>query len=83
MRKARWLAGMTLEEAATRSGITYRHYAELERGRVNPTMRTMFELARLLGRPVTELVEVGAKRPRVSLADARATPPKRGRKPRP
>lgn len=83
IRKARWLAGMTQEEVAGRGGITYRHYQELERGKVNPTLRTLFELARLLGRPVAELVDVEppSTKPKVPLTDAKAEPPRRGRKP--
>lgn len=84
LRKARWLAGLTQEEVAAQGGITYRHYQELERGRVNPTLRTLFELARLLRYPVAELVNVEPppKKPRMPLAVAEASPPKRGRKPR-
>jgi transcriptional regulator with XRE-family HTH domain len=84
IRKARWLARMTQEEVAGRGGITYRHYQELERGKVNPTLRTLFELARLLGRPVAELVDVEppSTKPKVPLSETKAEPPRRGRKSR-
>lgn len=83
IRKARWLAHMTQEEVAARGGITYRHYQELERGKVNPTVRTLFELARLFKRPIAELLDVEppSAKPKVPLADAKAESPRRGRKP--
>ena len=84
IRTARWLAGTTQEEVAAESGITFRHYAELERGRVNPTLRTLYELSRILGRTVGELVDVERRRSgRIDLRDAEASPPKRGRKAKP
>jgi transcriptional regulator with XRE-family HTH domain len=85
VQKARWVTGKTQEEVAWQSGITYRHYQELERGKVNPTARTLYALARVLGRSIAELVDVEPRlrgRSMVSLADVEATPPKRGRKPK-
>jgi transcriptional regulator with XRE-family HTH domain len=69
VRKARWLVGLTQQEVAARGGITYRHYQELERGRVNPTLRTVRDLALLLGRTVAELTDVESP-PRRALLQA-------------
>jgi transcriptional regulator with XRE-family HTH domain len=84
LRKARWAAGLTQEQVAAR-GISYRYYQELERGQRNPTLRTLSEIAQILGVPVVALVEVesGEKvRKRVTLAELDAVAPKRGRRPR-
>ena len=82
IRKARWLAGLTQEELASR-GLSYRYLAEIERGERNVTLRTLHDLARILGVSVSDLVEVpGAKRRRVPLSLAKASAPPRGRKPR-
>jgi transcriptional regulator with XRE-family HTH domain len=83
IRRARWLAGLTQEEVAAK-GLTYRYFQELERGRRNPTARTLFMLARQLGTSVSMLTQTteDARSPkRVRLADMPASPPKRGRKP--
>ena len=37
-------------------GLIYRHYQEIEAGRVNATLRTLFQLARLFKVEVEELV---------------------------
>lgn len=84
VQKARWLAGLTQEEAAARSELTYRHFQELERGEVNPTLRTLFQLSQALGRTVAELVDVTPPpkgKPRPRLMDTEAEPPPRGRRP--
>lgn len=83
IRRARWIAGLTQEEVAAK-GLTYRYFQEMERGRRNPTARTLFILARLLGTSVSQLTRTdqdarGGKH--VALADMPASPPKRGRKP--
>lgn len=83
IRRARWLAGLTQEEVAAK-GLTYRYFQELERGRRNPTARTLFLLARVLGTSVSQLTrttEDADGNRRVALADTPASPPKRGRKP--
>jgi transcriptional regulator with XRE-family HTH domain len=61
-RKARWRAQMTQEEAASEV-LTFRLLAALERGGGNPTLRTLFLLARKLGVSVRDLVEVGTEKP--------------------
>jgi len=80
VRKARWASGRTQEEVAFTAGITFRVFGELERGRGNPTLRTICALARALDVTVSDLlaVEEEAKPP---LRDRPLKPPKRGRKP--
>lgn len=83
LREARWAADKTQEEIAAKV-LTFRLLAELERGRGNPTLRTLFELARELDVYVHELVDVEPEKPgRVPLKDRKGTPPRRGRKPKP
>jgi transcriptional regulator with XRE-family HTH domain len=87
IRTARWVLGWTQEDAAAKTKLTFRYFAELERGRANPTMATLFDLARAFGRRVVEFVDVEGppERGHITLADAEASaePPPRGRKPRP
>lgn len=81
LRRARWLKGLTQEQVAAR-GISHRYYAELERGQRNPTLRTVFDLAAILGVTVADLVTVpGARASKVLLAVRDVVPPPRGRKP--
>lgn len=61
VRKARWLGGLTQEEAST-DVLTFRLLGELERGRGNPSLKTLFLLARRLGVSVRDLVEVGTEK---------------------
>ena len=61
-RKARWLASQTQEEAASEV-LTFRLLAALERGEGNPTLQTLFLLARKLGVSVKDLVETGTEKP--------------------
>jgi len=87
LKTARWLRGWTQEQLAAKAGLTYRHLQEIERGKVNPTMRTLRELAQVVGRSVSELVDVerarkGRGADPVPLSEAKPEPPKRGRKPR-
>ena len=82
VRKARWLRGLTQEELASH-GLSYRYLAEIERGERNATLRTLFDLARILDVSVTDLVAVpGEARRAVPLHRAKAVAPPRGRKPR-
>jgi transcriptional regulator with XRE-family HTH domain len=79
VRKARWASGRTQEEVAFSAGITFRVFGELERGRGNPTLRTILALARALDVTVSDLlaIEEDAKTP---LRSRPLRPPKRGRK---
>lgn len=61
-RKARWRAKMTQEEAASEV-LTFRLLAALERGGGNPTLRTLFLLAKKYGVSVKDLVEIGSEKP--------------------
>lgn len=77
VRKARWKARMTQEDAAATAGITVRVLAELERGHGNPTARTLFAVATAIGSSVGELTATGKDEPLPPTVRA----PKRGRKP--
>ena len=84
LRRARWAAALTQEQVAAR-GISYRYYQELERGQRNPTLRTLSEIAEILGTTVAALVETAGRtevQQRTPLADLDVTAPRRGRKPR-
>ncbi len=61
-RKARWRSKLTQEEAAAEV-LTFRLLAQLERGDGNPTLQTLFLLAKKLGVSVRDLVEVGDEVP--------------------
>ena len=78
---ARWRLGLTQEEAAGQAGVTMRYLAEIERGRRNPTLGVLFDIARIMKVAVADLVEVGDA-PRVALGELDLHPPPRGRKPR-
>jgi transcriptional regulator with XRE-family HTH domain len=81
VRRARWAAGMTQEQVAA-AVLTFRLLAELERGRGNPTLRTLFLLAQKLRVSVKDLVDLDAAG-RLALTARKLVPPKRGRKPKP
>lgn len=49
IRVARLRAGLTQEEAASRGGIDYKRWQQLEQGRVNATLRTLVRVARGCG----------------------------------
>jgi transcriptional regulator with XRE-family HTH domain len=82
IKTARWVAGWTQEEAASRVGLTFRHYAEMERGRTNPTLETLHRIAGAMNVRVADLVNVEPDRRWVALDRANPKPPPRGRKPR-
>lgn len=63
LRKARWLAGLTQEEASAET-LTFRLLAALERGSGNPTLRTLWMLAEKYGVSVRDVVETGKEKPR-------------------
>jgi transcriptional regulator with XRE-family HTH domain len=48
--------GLTQEEVEARSGISQQYLSSLERGRRNPTVITLFELAQALGVDHVDLV---------------------------
>jgi transcriptional regulator with XRE-family HTH domain len=49
--------GLTQEQVEERSGFSQQYLSGLERGRRNPTVVTLFELARALGVSHVELVK--------------------------
>lgn len=49
--------GLTQEEVEARSGFSQQYLSSLERGRRNPTVITLFELAQALGVGHVELVK--------------------------
>ncbi|WP_437309610.1 helix-turn-helix domain-containing protein [Sorangium sp. So ce388] len=82
VRKARWKAGLTQEQAAS-GVVAFRILTEIERGAANPTLQTLFLLARKLGVSVKDLVETGGEQPlERPLRELDVASPKRGRKPK-
>lgn len=53
--------GLTQEEVADRSGFSQQYLSSLERGRRNPTVITLFELAQALGVDHVSLVAPGGE----------------------
>lgn len=80
IKKARWRLGWTQADAAFKVGLTFRYFAEVERGRRNPTLDTLLSIARALKVKVVDLVDVEPG-PRVDLDSLELQPPKTGRKP--
>ncbi len=56
VREARLAAGMTQEELAERSGFSQQYISGLERGKRNPTIVSVYELAQALGVKHEQLV---------------------------
>lgn len=57
--------GLTQEQAADRSGFSQQYLSDLERGRRNPTVITLYELAEALGVSHLALVALDVTDPRV------------------
>jgi transcriptional regulator with XRE-family HTH domain len=49
-------AGLTQEQLAERAGFTQQYISDLERGKSNPTIVTLYELAQALGVGPVELM---------------------------
>lgn len=49
-------SGLTQEDVETRSGFSQQYISDLERGKRNPTVITLYELAQALGVSHVELV---------------------------
>lgn len=84
IRKARWLAGMTQEQVAE-GRLNYKHFQDIENGRHEPTLTTLYMLAEVLGTTVSELTAVPGRTREPGapcFAELDVSPPKRGRKPR-
>lgn len=56
-KKIRLAKGLTQEEFADRSGFSQQYISDLERGRRNPTVVSLYELAQALGVTHMELVQ--------------------------
>jgi transcriptional regulator with XRE-family HTH domain len=83
VRRARWAEGLTQEQVAA-AVLTFRLLAELERGRGNPTLRTLFKLAQKLRVSVKDLVDAGdGPRGAVPLDERQPAAPRPGRKAKP
>jgi transcriptional regulator with XRE-family HTH domain len=54
--RLRAAAGLTQEQLAVRSGLSQQYLSDLERGKLNPTVVTLYELAEALGVSHVELV---------------------------
>ncbi len=83
VRRARWAAGLTLEQVAGR-GISFRHLQELETGKRNASLEVMLRLARILNTTPGYFVDVNPAatgKARLRIEAANPKPPKTGRKP--
>ena len=56
VRRLRLAAGMTQEQYAEKSGFSQQYISDLERGRRNPTIVSLFELAQALRATPTDLL---------------------------
>lgn len=56
VKRLRLAGGLTQEQFAERSGFSQQYISDLERGRRNPTVVSLFELAQALGAEVRDLV---------------------------
>ena len=56
VRRVRLAKGLTQEQFADRSGFSQQYISDLERGRRNPTVVTLFELAQALAVNHTDLL---------------------------
>jgi transcriptional regulator with XRE-family HTH domain len=55
---------LTQEDVAYEADVSIRHYQQLESGKMNPTLRTLFRIVRVLGVPPNTLLEGMAQRKR-------------------
>jgi transcriptional regulator with XRE-family HTH domain len=79
IKRARWRMEWTQADAAHRVGLTFRYFAEVERGRRNPTIDVLLSIARGLEVRVADLVDVEPGRA-IDLDSMELSPPKTGRK---
>ena len=56
IRAARLRSGLRQIDVEEKSGLTYRHFQSIEKGRVNITMATLFRLAKLFKVDISELM---------------------------
>lgn len=62
VRQLRQKIGLTQEAFSVKSGLTQQYISDLERGRRNPTVVTLFELATALGVAPLELLRPRRRR---------------------
>ena len=56
VKRLRLARGLTQEQFAERSGFSQQYISDLERGRRNPTVVSLFELAQALGAEPRDLI---------------------------
>jgi transcriptional regulator with XRE-family HTH domain len=56
--RLRRVKGLTQEDVETRSGFSQQYLSSLERGRRNPTVITLYELAQVLEVTPAELIQM-------------------------
>ncbi|MFA7262539.1 MAG: helix-turn-helix transcriptional regulator [Caulobacter sp.] len=56
VKRLRLARGLTQEQFAERSGFSQQYISDLERGRRNPTVVSLFELAQALGAAPQDLI---------------------------
>lgn len=64
IRSRREAAKLTLEDLAYEADLTARHLHEIEKGRTNPTLRSLFNIATALGIKVRDILDDAERRPR-------------------
>lgn len=62
--------GLLQKDAANQSGVSYRYYQNIETGRANITMGTLFKLARFYRRDPVELLPVNTHDTSVSKSNS-------------
>jgi transcriptional regulator with XRE-family HTH domain len=67
----RKLNGLSLEQVATRAGITKSYLSKVERGLSSPTIATLLRLAQALGRSAEQLIGEGEQNDDIVLVKAR------------
>jgi transcriptional regulator with XRE-family HTH domain len=72
--RLRQAKGLTQEDVSARSGFSQQYLSGLERGIRNPTVITLYELARALGVTHLDLVALDEKTPSARRSTARKLP---------
>lgn len=66
VRRVRTRVGLTQEQLAEKSGFSQQYLSGLERGKRNPTIVSLYELAQALGVSYLDLLRMPKGRPRSS-----------------
>jgi transcriptional regulator with XRE-family HTH domain len=74
VRELRRKQNLTVEELATRSGVSKSLISQIERNRTNPTLGTIWRLCTALGVSVQDVLGGSADRPSFAVVGAHATP---------